>query len=146
MANAFLNGKNKGKWTVTPLWSVCNYKYVLCKQMKSIFESLNLQNNSGIICNINACFPPLLLLHLLSFVSLLFFLLLQTRGRRDPPRDLPAFHPTAVLPGDVHNRDAQVYVPAGGAAATPKKYHHKTYSNKYNIIQNSDAESQGCTS
>lgn len=47
---------------------------------------------------------------------------LQSRGRRDPPWDLSALHPAAVLPGDVHNRDAQIHVPAGGAAASQEKY------------------------
>lgn len=55
-------------------------------------------------------------------------LMLQSWGRRDPPWDLPALHPAAVLPGDVHNRDAQIHVPAGGAAAAQKKYRHTTYA------------------
>lgn len=49
-------------------------------------------------------------------------LLPQAGGRRDPSWDLPALHPAAVLPGDVHHRDAEVHVPAGGATAPQEKY------------------------
>lgn len=61
---------------------------------------------------------------------ILLSLMLQSRGRGDPSRDLSALHPAAVLPGDVHNGDAQVDVPAGGAAATQKKY---SYSSEHTV-------------
>lgn len=51
---------------------------------------------------------------------------LQPGGRRDPPGDMPALHPAAVLLGDVHHGDVEVHVPAGGVAASQKKYNHDT--------------------
>lgn len=45
----------------------------------------------------------------------------QTRGRRDPPGDLQALHPAAVLSGDVHHGDAQICLLAGIPAAPQER-------------------------
>lgn len=45
----------------------------------------------------------------------------QARGRRDPPGDLQALHPAAVLSGDVHYGDAQIGLLAGIPAAPQER-------------------------
>lgn len=45
----------------------------------------------------------------------------QARKMVDPSRNLPALHPAAVLPGDVHNGDAEVHLSAGVSSVPSKR-------------------------
>lgn len=51
-------------------------------------------------------------------------LLLQPGRWWDPSRNLPALHPAAVLPRDVHNGDAEIHLSAGVSSVSSKRYTH----------------------
>lgn len=50
------------------------------------------------------------------------YVIFQARGRGDPPWDLQALHPAAVLSGDVHHWDAQICLLAGLPAAPQERW------------------------